>query len=357
MKILHVITSMLSGGAEKLVSQLAPMMRDAGHQCDVALFNGESTQFRHNLVSEGIKVIDFSVGGSVYNPLYIVKLIGLMKGYDIVHTHNMSPQLFAAIGSVLCSVVLVTTEHTTSNRRRDWRWYAPVERWMYGRYKAVIGISPAATENLLCHTKISCPVYTIANGINVRQYADSVALSREEIGVGETSVVIAMVAGFRRQKDQMTVIRAISLLPSKYELVLVGGGEKFQECKECASFLGVGDRVHFLGVRSDVANILKTVNIVVMSSHYEGFGLAAVEGMAAGKPVIASNVSGLADVVRGAGLLFEHEDVEGLVKHIESLDTDTNYYNEVSARCKARAKDYDIKKMADNYLEVYEKLI
>lgn len=112
------------GGAEKLVAEIAPLLQEKGHQVDVLLFDGTETSFKLALQEKGIRIFEFSKGGSVYNPLYILKLFPFLKKYDIVHTHNTAPQLFAAFGSLLCSVVLVTTEHTTSNRRRGWKWYS-----------------------------------------------------------------------------------------------------------------------------------------------------------------------------------------------------------------------------------------
>ncbi|MCE6983773.1 glycosyltransferase, partial [Pseudomonas frederiksbergensis] len=72
----------------------------------------------------------------------------IMRHYDVVHTHNSSPQLFVAIASLFCNVRMFTTEHTTSNRKRNWKWYAPIESWMYGRYEHVICISKIAEEKL-----------------------------------------------------------------------------------------------------------------------------------------------------------------------------------------------------------------
>lgn len=345
------------GGAEKLLTHLAPMINEFGHRCDVALFDGGHTPFKQCLLDAGVHVIDFAQGGSLYNPRHIFRLRRLMKKYDIVHTHNTAPQLFAAIGSLLCSVVLCTTEHTTSNRRRDWRWYKPIDKWMYSRYKAVISISPATTKNLLAHTKIKSQVYTIPNGIDVSCYAKAKPLARTALGLKPASKVVAMVAGFRYQKDQDTVIRAVASLPDSYELLLVGDGERRKECELLAKELCVGDRVHFLGTRVDVARILKTVDIVVMSSHYEGFGIAAVEGMSVGKPVVATNVPGLAEVVKDAGLLFAHQDVMGLKAIIERLVDDKSFCSDIIAKCKERAVQYDISKMRDSYLAVYGQIL
>lgn len=101
MKILHVITSLRTGGAEKLMVDLLPRLKSHGHQVDLLLFDGTDTPFRQNIEAAGIKVFDLGIGGSVYSPLRILKLIPYLKQYDVVHTHNTAPQLFAALGSVL----------------------------------------------------------------------------------------------------------------------------------------------------------------------------------------------------------------------------------------------------------------
>ena len=173
MKILQVITSLQIGGAEKLISEISPLLREKGHEVDVLAFDGADTHFKRSLEDAGIKVYSFGQNCNVYNPLFIFKLARLMRKYDIVHTHNTAPQLFAAIGSVLCSVVLVTTEHTTSNRRRDWKWYVPIDRWMYQQYRKVICISDQAEENLREFHPTLENVCTIYNGVNVYKFHDA----------------------------------------------------------------------------------------------------------------------------------------------------------------------------------------
>ena len=150
MRILQVITSLHIGGAEKLIVDMVPLYQELGYQVDVLLFDGTETPFKRQLQDKGVTIYELGKGGSVYNPLYIFRLIPFLRKYDIVHTHNTACQLFAAIGSVLCSVVLVTTEHNTSNRRRDWKCYKLLDKWMYSRYRSIICISDKAHENL-CH--------------------------------------------------------------------------------------------------------------------------------------------------------------------------------------------------------------
>lgn len=358
MKILHVITSLRMGGAEKLMVDLLPRMKAMGLDVTLAVFDSSETLFYNQIKSAGIKIIGLSPGKNVYSLKNLYKLIKLMRGYDVIHTHITACQLFAAICSVLCSVVLVTTEHNTSNRRRDWKWYAWIDKWMYSRYRHVICISKATENNLrdFIHDQ-SDKISTIHNGIDVCKYQSAQPVEKSTIVNDSNHKIITMVAAFRYQKDQETLIRATTLLSEDYEVCLVGDGERRKEIEEYIVEKGVSNRVHLLGLRDDVPSILKASDIVVLSSHWEGFGLAIVEGMAAGKPVIASDVEGLAQVVSGAGLLFPHQDEKCLVKLIENLSNNKTFYQEVSQACTKRAMDFDIQNMAQKYVEVYEHVI
>ena len=353
MKILQVITSLSTGGAEKLISEITLLLRDKGHQVDVLAFDGADTAFKKALTDKGIKVYSFGKGCNVYNPIFIFRLAKMMKNYDIVHTHNTAPQLFAAIGSVLCSVVLCTTEHNTSNRRRDWKWYAPIDKWMYSRYAKIICISNQAEDNLRKYLPNVKNVCTIFNGVDINRFHNAKPLD----SLKSTKNVVVMVAGFRYQKDQDTLIRAFTHLDKdKYELWLVGDGERRPILEKMIYELGLNN-VKLLGIRNDIPNVLQTADIVVMSSHFEGLSLSNIEGMSVNKPFISSNVDGLREVVDGYGLLFPHGDDKALSSIIMKLSDDKAYYQQVAAKCWERAQMFDIQKMVDAYNDVYEGLI
>ncbi|MGM9851671.1 MAG: glycosyltransferase [Muribaculaceae bacterium] len=355
MRILQVITSLRIGGAEKLIAEISPMLRDMGHQVDVLAFDGVETHFTRMLRDKGIKVLSFGTNCNVYNPLFVLRLARMMRRYDIVHTHNTAPQIFAAIAGVLCSVVLVTTEHTTSNRRRDWKWYARIDRWMYRQYRKVICISDKAEENLRAAHPSLRNLCTVYNGVDVQAFHNAQPIASMQRD-GLTHII--MVAGFRYQKDQDTAIKALARLDrSSYALWLAGDGKRRAELQALAAAEGVADRVAFLGVRDDIPQLLQSADIVVMSSHFEGLSLSSVEGMSVGKPFVASNVDGLHEVVAGHGLLFPHGDDKALADIIERLASDRALYDEVADRCWQRAQMFDIHKMAENYNQVYNNLL
>ena len=356
MKILHVITSLRTGGAEKLMVDILPRMNNQGIQADLCIFDGVRTPFYDDIRAKGVNVIDFGVGNSVYNPQNINRLRRILRNYDIIHTHNTSPQFFTAIANIGIGKKLVTTEHNTYNRRRSWPGFATIDRWMYGKYKSIICISDKAEENLRKFLgSESTAITTIYNGVDINSYANAEpSLELEQIAPGSKKII--MVAAFRPQKDQATLIKAIKQLPEDFHLFLVGEGECKEENIRLSKQLGIGHRIHFMGRRSDVAQLLRASDYVVMSSHYEGLSLSSVEGMSVGKPFIASDVDGLREVVKGYGVLFPHQDSNYLANTISSLPCDSENYLHIAESCQQRAKQYDIDNMIKGYLNLYKSI-
>lgn len=356
MKILHVITSLYIGGAERLMVDLLPRLREDGNnEIELLLLNGVETPFKHQLEQCGIKIHSLSMTNDVYSPN---KLLGIRRflgqhNYDIIHTHNTACQLFVPLARTFASHngKLVTTEHSTNNRRRTKWWCRPLDKWMYNHYDAVICISGQTRTALEGYIGKKVNLVTINNGVDVSRFLRPV----KDIN-GHNDFVITMVAGLRVEKDHETVLRAMTHLPDNYRLQLVGGGVKEAELKALTASLGLEDRVAFLGVRQDVPDILEQSDVALLSSHWEGFGLVAVEGMASGRPFIASDVDGLREVVGQAGVLFPRGDDEALAQTIRQLCEHPDEYREVALRCQEKAQQYDISVTASKYLELYHEL-
>lgn len=363
MKVLHIITSLHTGGAEKLVVEFAARFRELGHEVGVVVFNGADTPFMKRLEGN-VDVKIYKLGTSVYNPLYIFRLLKIIRQYDIIHTHNTSPQIYAAIANLICRKTLITTEHNTTNRRRNWWWYKWIDRWVYKQYDKIICISDKAEENLRNYlgvhssnvddnSKLNKKVLTIYNGVNIEAFHS--ASVNEELRKGISRFVVVMVAAFRPQKDQDTLVKAIAKLPKeKFALWLVGDGERIDSIKQLVADLKVSDSVTFFGNRTDVPQILHTADIIVMSTHYEGLSLSNIEGMAAGKPFVASDVDGIHEVTKDYGVLVPHGDPEKLAEVIKDLSEDKAYYENVATRCYERAKQFDISETVKRYNKLYE---
>lgn len=352
MRILHVITSLHIGGAERFMTILLPRLRDLGNEVELLVFDGTRTAFTDSLEKSGITI--HSLGSkNVYSPVNILKLRKFINKFDVIHTHNTACQLFVPFARILAHAVnlmLVTTEHSTSNRRRGKKWFKPVDRWMYSRYERVICIGETTEKNLRYYLGENLRSLVIYNGIEIPCY--KVPTSHID---GE--MIVSMVAAFRVGKDQDSLVRAMTLLPERFKLRLIGDGERRAEVEKLVEDLNLQERVSFLGNRSDVPQLLQQSHINVLSSHWEGFGLSAVEGMALGIPTIVSNVSGLKEIVGGYGILFPDNDHQALAREIESLVSDRDKYEVIAKKCRQRAVQFDIADTARRYNEVYKSVI
>ena len=337
---------------------LLPRLQDFGHKVSIYTFSGEHTPLTDQLTTAGIDVILGEENDSVYHPKHIMVLRQLMPKYDIVHTHNTSPQLFAALANIGRHIPIVTTEHNTENRRRKLFFFRPIDRWMYRQYRQIICVSEPSIANLQAYLgNKSDTMCVINNGIDIQRFTNATAsleYNHKTLGAGH---LLINVAGFRWEKDQPTIIRAMQMLPPDYYLLLVGDGVRKKEYKQLAHDLGVAQRVLFLGVRTDVPELLKASDVVVMSSHHEGLSLSNLEGMAAGKPFVASDVDGLREIVAGYGVLFPHEDPNALAAEIKKICIDTQYAATIADRCRQRAQEFDIRTMVSRYDTIYQKVM
>jgi len=352
MRVLHVINSLHTGGAEKLIVSSLSGLQQEDIEVDLLLLNGEETPFRKELEKKmNIK----SLGRSFYNPFYIFKLIPFIRKYDLIHVHLFPAMYFVALAKIISfsKTKLLFTEHSTSNRRLKKRIYFPIERLIYSVYTLVICITEEVKKTL--HDKLNLhndQIHVVENGIDISNIEQSVAHNRSIYGYNDEDKLICMVAGFRKEKDHDTVVRTLKSLPEKYKLIFIGAGDRFDTVQKLVETLDVSDRVKFLGIRSDVYSLIKMCDVAVLSSHWEGFGLAAAEAMACGIPTIASDVNGLSQVVSEGGLLFEKGNAIKLAEQVLSLE-DPILYNKISDNGKKKSQYYDLSNMVSKTIALY----
>jgi len=359
MKVLQVITSLSTGGAEKLIVDSISLYQSNGLDIDVLLLNGSETPLLEKLKKE-IKGDIYSLGtGSVYNPLHIFKILPHLEKYDIVHVHLFPTLYWVAIAKMIrfSNVKIIYTEHSTQNRRREKLVFRLLDELFYRQYSKIITIAEEVDQNLKSHLRLNPSRFElINNGADTKLFNEAISYSKN-IFFTEDDKILIQVSSFRPAKDQMTLIKALKFLPINTKLLLVGEGETIGRCQNLVKELQLEGRVLFLGVRMDVPRLLKTADIVVMSSVYEGMSLASIEGMASGKAFVASNVPGLREIVRGVGVLFDKGNDKQLAEEISKLLLDTEYYNAVVKKCVMQAENYNIEKMIDSYIAVYKRVM
>lgn len=357
MKVLHLIPSLDIGGAQRLVHDLSIEQISKGIDVTILVYNICGSVIENDLLSKGVKLHSLNIKNrfSIKIPFKLRKII---TQFDVIHCHLFPALYHLALSSRCSEVCTLYTEHSTHNRRRDIKWLRVIEKWIYGRYDAIVTLNDGTGQSLKkwlypCK-RVNFAI--IGNGIDTKSFR----LNPEDFFYPFCSkgIPILMVSRFTKAKDQSCLIKAISIIKNPNVFVIFAGdGPTINDCKALAKEMGVENRCLFLGNRTDIACLINKCHICVQSSNWEGFSLTALEGMAAGKPVIASNVDGMRELVLGAGLLFEAGNFNELANDIELLLSDETLYRTTAISCLNRAHEYDISKAAYKYINLYKQLL
>ena len=331
-----------------MLSDLLPLQKQQGLDVSLLVLKTVDTEFSHIIEESGVPIISLDIK-KYRNPFHAIKVRRIMKDYDIVHAHLVHSLYLCSLAARGLKTYLVYTEHSTHNNRRDHLFLRSIEKWIYSRYQKLVSVSQQVQDALKEWLQTDDDrFFVINNGVNIKSFA---ALHREVVPLS-----LIMVSRFAPSKDQETVIRAMQLLDKEITLRLVGDGDTLEHCKQVAKDCQVEDRVFFLGARTDVAELMAASYIGIQSSKWEGFGLTAVEMMAVGLPVIATDVEGLKQVVEGAGVLFLEGDYTTLSKIIKEILGDKTKYDRMTRQSKERAADFDISHCVRKYSVIYKGL-
>jgi glycosyltransferase involved in cell wall biosynthesis len=264
------------------------------------------------------------------------RLVSYMRQHrvDVLHSHKFGSNAWSAILAPLARVpVLVAHEHTWSFQGQPLRRL--LDRELIAR-RADVFVAVSREDQQRMHEIEGIPlekIRFIPNGIPEPPPPRRGTALREELGIRPGQPVIGAVATLRPQKALDVLIRASVPIARRFPdlRVLIAGGEaggtgrrnepERERLVTLARQLGVGEQVRLLGPRSDIPELLAAIDVAVLSSDFEGSPLSVLEYMEAGKPVVATRVGGVPDlVVEGVtGLLVEPRNPESLAKAVADL--------------------------------------
>lgn len=365
MRILHIINNLNSGGAEKLLVDTLPLYKNEGVELEVLqLSNGESVrEYIDKLQKVGISVRHLD-SESIYNPLKVLKLSRFFKTnrYDVIHVHLFPAMYWSALASKLSGIPtpMIFTEHSTQNKRFDKFYFRPIDRFIYGSYNKVIAISEAIGAKLKEWTQMPERIGIIRNGVNIKRFREATAYPVsywQEMGIESNAIKLMMTARFSYPKDHLTVLNALELLPSNYYLIFTGEGNQLNEIKEKTKEKGLEPRVRFLGFRDDIPSLMKSVDLNILSSRYEGMSGVSLEAMASGKPFLGSDVSGINDVVPDQRYLFKAGDAQDLASKIDRTINNIEVCTQMINDGIQYSKSMDVMNTVNQYMTLYKALI
>ena len=361
MRILYVIDSLCGGGAEKLMNDMIPIINKK-HYCELIILYDKNDKYSDSLRARGIKVTKVEAKSKLGMILFINNYIRNGR-FDIVHSNLFPANYICAFTKLFkkeVSPLLITTEHNTDNRRRHIRLLRYVEKFVYSFYDHVISISDETQVALLkwLGQNKSEKYSVIYNGIDVEKFEHSQPYEKKDIcsNYQEGDILLCMIGSFTEQKNHLFMIEVMKLLPTKYKLLLLGEGTLKNVIQKKVYEYGLDQRVFLMGFRTDVDRIIRSSDIIVIPSKWEGFGLIAVEAMACKKNIVASDVPGLSQVMGNVGVKVKVDDVNDFVRAIiiSSQDLENKLNKD---KIFMQAKKYDIKIMCENYIKLYSKLV
>jgi glycosyltransferase involved in cell wall biosynthesis len=366
-KILMVITTLDTGGAEKHLYLLSRELLARGHRPDLVYLKGEGSLAR-DFEGLGMAVEKIPLESPAHLPGAVLRLAKKIRagGYGGVHSHLLKADLVSALACARCRpVTLIASKHNDERALLN-PVYSRVHGLISRAAKRVIVLSGHVARFVEHHGRVPrAKIRTIYYGLDLDTFrADPAAVARvrEELDLKPDVPVMTMVARFAPQKDHATLLAAARILEKRgrsFRLLLVGDdpfGDGRRKIETQCRAARLGDRVIFTGVRRDVPAILGATDLFVMPSLWEGLGLVFLEAMAFSLPVVANRVSAIPEiVVHGeTGLLVEPGDPEALASAIEEL----LFHPERSADFGRRGLDrlkkhFSIKEMVDRTEQVY----
>jgi glycosyltransferase involved in cell wall biosynthesis len=361
--IAHVLSSFEMGGQERVALDLAREQIARGHRVlAISLAAAPDGPIAEAFAAAGAIVSRVPKGPGV-DPSVAWRLRSVLRdaGVDVVHTHNPLPLAYGAVAGRLARAAVVHTKHGANpdgGRRLLLR--------QLGGHLAHAYVAVSSATAAVARRNRECPpsrLHTVPNGVDLAAFAhddEARAAVRAELGIPAEAWVFGTVGRLRVEKNFPALVRAAApLLGPQARLVIVGDGVEMPKIRAAAAAAGVTEWTVLAGARSDVPRLLSAFDAFVMSSDTEGLPLGLVEAMAAGLPVVATDVGGIGEVLEGgrAGALVPAGDEPALREAMAALARDPSAARERGRAARERSASYALGTMVDAYLTIYRRAI
>ncbi|MFD4635227.1 glycosyltransferase [Streptomyces sp. NPDC058284] len=370
MKVLHIITGLGVGGAEL---QLRLLLRHLPTPCDVVALTDAGTVAR-GIAADGIRVTDLGMSGN-RDVAALPRLVRLIRAgrYDVVHTHLYRACLYGRVAARLAGVrAVVATEHSLGDSQMEGRPLTAGVRALYlagerlGRM--TVAVSPAVGARLHRWGVPRRRIRVVPNGIEVERFRFDPAArvrTRDRLGLPASAFVVGGVGRLAPGKRFDVLLRAAAALPEDVVVLLVGGGPEEQGLRRLAQRLGIAGRVRFAGESAhegggadrvpDLPSLLSAMDALASPSPEEAFGLALVEGLASGLPVLYASCPALEGLSAGerSGAAYCPSDPDSFARALRGLREDVPPHRSAPAA----VRHYSITRSAEQLMGVYASLV
>ena len=358
------------GGSGVVATELGLELSKRGHEIHFITYN---QPVRLELLSNNVHYHEVNVPEYPlfhYQPYELAlssKLVDMVKLHkiDIVHVHYAIPHAYAAymakemLQEEGIYLPIVTTLHGTDiTLVGSHPFYKPAVTFSINKSDAVTAVSHSLKKDTLRLFDIKNNIHVVSNFIDLEKYNHKFTDCERGMIANEDEKIITHISNLRpvkRSQDVISVFYNIQKeMPAK--LMLIGEGPEREHLEYRCQELGISDKVIFFGKSSEIEKILRFSDLFLLPSQTESFGLAALEAMASGVPVISSNTGGIPEVnIHGvSGFLSNVGDIEDMTKNALYILSDKKRLATFKMNAKKTAMKYDLHAIVPQYEAIYE---
>ena len=361
------------GGSGVVATELGIELAKRGHEIHFITY---SQPVRLELLSNKIHFHEVNVPKYplfLYQPYELAlssKLVDMVKlhGIEVLHVHYAIPHAYAAYMSKKMLqeegiyIPIVTTLHGTDiTLVGSHPYYKPAVTFSINKSDAVTSVSQSLKEDTLRLFDIKNDIEVVPNFIDVTKHQHSFTDCQRGLMATDDEKIVTHISNFRSVKRIPDVIKVFNNIQKEMsaKLMMVGEGPEREPAERLANELGIADRVIFLGNSNEIDKILCFSDLFLLPSVSESFGLAALEAMASGVPVISSNTGGIPEVNEHGvtGFLSDVTDVEDMSKNAIYILSDAERLKTFKENAKKASKKFSIHTVVPKYEAIYQKAL
>ncbi len=357
--VVQIVEDLKLGGLERVIESIA-MHSDTDKFRMSVLCLSSGGEIAEKLIAAGVDVEVMGING-YHNPLSVVRVVKWLrkKKIDIVHTHGYPAgvlgRISAIIAGVPCIVHHVHSTYLDLNKKHHF-----IENILSRFTHRIICCSEAVRSFVLEKEHIAEHKLTVIyNGVPETDYIDAgdTAGLKNALGFQEDNIIVGCIASLTPHKGHRYLLEAFREIDNA-GLLIVGDGPMGEELRSLSRELGISGRTVFTGHKMDVSPYVRLMDIAVLpSSEREGLGISIIEAMALSKPVIASAVGGLPEVVADGetGIIVEAKNSRALTSALDRLAAEPDLRETMGARGKERYKKmFSLNDMLNKMEDLYE---
>ncbi|GGZ49566.1 N-acetyl-alpha-D-glucosaminyl L-malate synthase BshA [Mesonia mobilis] len=361
------------GGSGVVATELGMALSKRGHEIHFITYKQpvRLEQLSSNIYYHEVNVPEYPLFH--YQPYELAlssKLVDTIKlyGIDLLHVHYAIPHAYAGymakkmLREEGIDIPMVTTLHGTDiTLVGNHPFYKPAVTFSINKSDVVTSVSQSLKDDTLKFFDIKNEIQVIPNFIDISKRDNPFTECQRGLMAEDDEKIVTHISNFRKVKRIDDVVKIFYKIQKemKAKLIMVGEGPEVSTAKQLVNELGIAKRVMFLGESNEINKILCFSDLFLLPSETESFGLAALEAMINGVPVISSNAGGLPEVNKDgfSGYLSEVGDVEHMAKNALAILKDKETLQQFKNNAKEMASKFDINAIVPLYEKVYEKAL